>query len=56
VEYVDIPLDEAIKLCSVYPAIVMQHKNITGKIEINKKANLLCLSAELAILNKVINH
>jgi N-acetylglucosamine-6-phosphate deacetylase len=56
VEQVGIPLDEAIKMCSVYPAKVMQHKNITGTIEINKKANLLCLSAELAILNKVINH
>ena len=56
VEQVGIPLDEAIKMCSVYPAKVMQNKNITGSIEINKKANLLCLSAELAILNKVINH
>ena len=56
VEQVGIPLDEAIKMCSVYPAKVMQHKNITGSIEINKKANLLCLSVELAILNKVIHH
>jgi N-acetylglucosamine-6-phosphate deacetylase len=56
VEHVGIPLDEAIKMCSVYPAKLMQHKNINGTIEINKKANLLCLSAELAILNKVINH
>ncbi len=56
VEQVGIPLDEAIKMCSVYPAKVMQHKNVTGSIEINKKANLLCLSVELAILNKVINH
>jgi N-acetylglucosamine-6-phosphate deacetylase len=56
VEQVDIPLDEAIKMCSVYPAKVMQNKNITGKIEINKKANLLFLSAELAILNKVIHY
>jgi N-acetylglucosamine-6-phosphate deacetylase len=56
VEQVGIPLDEAIKMCSVYPAKVMQNKNITGKIEINKKANLLFLSAELAILNKVIHH
>jgi N-acetylglucosamine-6-phosphate deacetylase len=53
---VGIPLEEAIKMCSVYPAKVMQNKNITGTIEINKKANLLCLSAELAILSKVINH
>jgi len=56
VEYVGIPLDEAIKMCSLYPAKVMQHQNITGTIEINKKANLLCLSAELAIIKKVINH
>jgi N-acetylglucosamine-6-phosphate deacetylase len=56
VEHVGVPLDEAIKMCSVFPAKVMQNKNITGSIEVNKKANLLCLSAELAILNKVINH
>ena len=56
VEHVGLPLDEAIKMCSVYPAKLMQHKNLNGTIEINKKANLLCLSAELAILNKVINH
>jgi N-acetylglucosamine-6-phosphate deacetylase len=56
VEHVGIPLGEAISMCSVYPAKVMQNKNITGIIEINKKANLLFLSAELAILNKVIHH
>jgi N-acetylglucosamine-6-phosphate deacetylase len=56
VEHVGIPLGEAISMCSVYPANVMQHKNITGTLEINKKANLLCLSADLAILNKVIHH
>ena len=56
VEHVGVPLDEAIKMCSVYPAKVMQNKNITGSIEVNKKANLLCLSAALAILNKVLNH
>jgi N-acetylglucosamine-6-phosphate deacetylase len=56
VEHVGIPLGEAISMCSVYPAKVMQNKNITGTIEINKKANLLFLSAELALLNKVIHH
>ena len=56
VEHVDIPLAEAIRMCSLYPAKVIQNKNITGSIEINKKTNLLCLSADLAILNKVINH
>ena len=56
VEHVGVSLDEAIKMCSVYPAKLMQDKHITGTIEINKKANLLCLSAELAILNRVINN
>lgn len=56
VEHVGIPLAEAIRMCSLYPAKVIQNKNIAGSIEINKKANLLCLSADLAILNKVINH
>ena len=56
VEHVGVSLGEAIRMCSLYPAKVMQNKNITGTIEINKKANLLCLSAELAILNKVINY
>ena len=56
VEQVGIPLDEAIKMCSVYPANVMQNKNMSGTIEINKKANLLCLAADYTILNSVINH
>ena len=56
VEQVGIPLDEAIKMCCVYPANVMQNKNMSGTIEINKKANLLCLAADYTILNSVINH
>ena len=56
VEHVGIPLDEAIKMCSVYPAKVMQNKNISGTIEINKKANLLCLAADYTMLNSAINH
>jgi N-acetylglucosamine-6-phosphate deacetylase len=56
VEHVGIPLDEAIRMCTVYPAKIMQDKNMNGTIEINKKANLLFLSAELAILNKVIHY
>ncbi len=56
VEHVGIPLDEAIKMCSVYPAKVMQNKNMSGTIEINKKANLLCLAADYTMLNSAINH
>jgi N-acetylglucosamine-6-phosphate deacetylase len=56
VDHVGIPLGEAIRMCSVYPAKIMQDKNMNGTIEINKKANLLFLSAELTILNKVIHY
>jgi N-acetylglucosamine-6-phosphate deacetylase len=56
VDHVGLPLDEAIRMCSVYPAKVMQNKNITGTLEINKKANLLCLAADFTILNSAINH
>jgi N-acetylglucosamine-6-phosphate deacetylase len=56
VEHVGIPLGEAIQMCSLYPAKVMQNKNISGTIAINQKANLLCLSADYTILNSVIHH
>jgi len=56
VEHVGIPLGEAIRMCSLYPAKVMQNKNINGTIEINKKANLLCLAADFTILNSVFNN
>ena len=56
VEHVGIPLGEAIRMCSLYPAKVMQNKNISGTIAINKKANLLCLAADFTILNSVFNN
>jgi N-acetylglucosamine-6-phosphate deacetylase len=56
VEKVGIPLDEAIKMCSVYPARVLQNKNISGTIEVNKKANLLCLSEDFTILSSALNN
>lgn len=56
VEHVGISLGEAIRMCSLYPAKVMQNKNMTGTIEINKKANLLCLAADYTILKSAINH
>jgi len=33
-------------MCSLYPAKLMQHKNITGTIALNENADLLCLSAD----------
>jgi N-acetylglucosamine-6-phosphate deacetylase len=37
-------------MCSLYPAQVMQHKGINGKIEVNENADLLCLSADRQLL------
>ncbi|MFZ9220499.1 MAG: N-acetylglucosamine-6-phosphate deacetylase, partial [Sediminibacterium sp.] len=46
VEHVGIDVGEAVKMCSLYPAKVMQQKGITGTIEVNENADLLCLSAD----------
>jgi N-acetylglucosamine-6-phosphate deacetylase len=56
IEHVGIPLDEAISMCSAYPAKLMQNKNVRGTIEINQKANLLCLAADFKILDSAINN
>ena len=56
VEHVGIPFGEAIRMCSLYPAKVMQNKKINGTIEVNTKANLICLAADFTILNSAINH
>jgi N-acetylglucosamine-6-phosphate deacetylase len=56
VEQVGIPIGEAIQMCSTLPAKLMKNKNIRGTIELNKKANLLCLSTDFTILNCAINN
>lgn len=53
VEEVGVELGEAIKMCSVYPAQVMHQEGMNGKIEINKNADLLCLSADRRLLKIV---
>ena len=53
VDEVGIELGEAIKMCSLYPAQVMHQEGISGKIEINKNADLLCLSADRRLLKIV---
>jgi N-acetylglucosamine-6-phosphate deacetylase len=50
VEHVGIDVGEAVKMCSLYPAKVMQQKGITGTIEVNENADLLCLSADRQLL------
>ena len=54
VTHVGIDLGEAIRMCSVYPARVMHNKGITATIEVNKNADLLCLSADRQLLKIVV--
>ena len=54
VEHVGIDVGEAVKMCSLYPAKVMQQKGITGTIEVNENADLLCLSADRQLLKMYI--
>ena len=55
VQHVGLSIEEAIKMCSLYPAQLMQKNNISGTIEINKNANLLFLSAALTLENLIVN-
>lgn len=54
VEQAGIDVGEAVKMCSLYPAQVMQQKGISGKIEVNENADLLCLSADRQLLKMYI--
>lgn len=51
VNHCDIPLAEALKMASLYPAKVMGQQNNKGKIEIGFDADLLLLSSELNLKN-----
>jgi N-acetylglucosamine-6-phosphate deacetylase len=44
VEHVGVDFTEAIKMCSVYPARVMQKKEMSGCIQIGAAAALVCLN------------
>jgi N-acetylglucosamine-6-phosphate deacetylase len=54
VENVGIELGEAIRMCSVYPAKVMNHASINGSIEIGGKADLACLEADLSLIKMMV--
>ena len=56
VEHVGVSMEEAFKMCSLYPANIMQRKDMSGTIEVNKNANLLFLSASLAFENMIVNN
>jgi N-acetylglucosamine-6-phosphate deacetylase len=54
VNNVGLELGEAIRMCSVYPAKVMQQKEIIGSIEIGGKADLICLNADRRIIKMIV--
>jgi N-acetylglucosamine-6-phosphate deacetylase len=54
IDKVGISFEEAIKMCSLYPARVMQNPNITGTIDINKKADILCLDHARNIVQQIV--
>jgi N-acetylglucosamine-6-phosphate deacetylase len=54
VEKVGLDLGEAIRMCSVYPAKVMQNKDLVGTIEIGGKADLLCLSSDRQLIKIIV--
>jgi N-acetylglucosamine-6-phosphate deacetylase len=52
---VGIDLGEAIRMCSVYPAKVMNIAGISSQIGINENADLLCMSADRQLLKMVVS-
>lgn len=55
VNEVGIDLGEAVRMCSLYPARVMQKLNMTATIDINENADLLCLSADRHLLKMIVS-
>jgi N-acetylglucosamine-6-phosphate deacetylase len=43
----DIELGEAIRMCSLYPAKIMGLPYISGRLEINERADFICLDEKL---------
>jgi N-acetylglucosamine-6-phosphate deacetylase len=55
VDHVGIDLGEAIRMCSVYPAKVMNIAGMRAHIDVNENADLLCLSADRQLLKLVVS-
>ena len=51
VEKCDIPLDEALRMASLYPAKVLEIDNETGKIEKGFKADFVMIDENLEVMN-----
>lgn len=53
VEHVGVNFEEAVKMCSVYPARVMQKKEMSGCIQMGETAALICLNEKMELLKIV---
>ncbi|MFY1027289.1 N-acetylglucosamine-6-phosphate deacetylase [Actinobacillus seminis] len=55
VEHVGIPLDEALKMCNLYPAEAINVENKLGSVEIGKVANLTAFTPDYKIIGTAVN-
>ena len=53
VEHCDIPVDEALRMCSLYPAKVIHKENESGIIAKGRKANMTVLSEGFDVLQTI---
>ena len=53
VNKVAIPLDEALRMVSTYPAKAIERSNTMGKIQVGYPANLVCLNEHLIVENLI---
>ncbi|URJ28963.1 N-acetylglucosamine-6-phosphate deacetylase [Blochmannia endosymbiont of Camponotus sp. C-046] len=55
VEYAGIPLDEAVRMATLYPAKVIGMDHCLGSLEINKIANLTVFNTDYQIKKTIVN-
>jgi N-acetylglucosamine-6-phosphate deacetylase len=53
VNHVDIELDEALRMCSLYPARVLKMENELGRIKANQKAKMVALNDKLEVVKLI---
>lgn len=56
VEHCDIKIDEALCMCSLYPARVIKKENELGSIATGRKANLVVLNGTFNVLETITNN
>lgn len=54
VEHCDIKIEEALRMCSLYPAQVMKMENELGIIATGRKANMVVLGKDLNVVTTII--